>query len=60
MDLNRAQEILQSKDIINVQMNGTSVWIEGVDAQSGTARVYPEGSPQDKQTVDVNELMEIQ
>lgn len=60
MDLNRAQEIFQSKDIIDVQMNGTSVWIEGVDAQSGTVRVYPEGNPQDKRTVNVNELMEVQ
>lgn len=60
MDANRAQEILQSKDIIDVHMNGTSVWIEGVDTQSGTAMVFPEGNPQDKRTVDVTELMEIQ
>lgn len=60
MDLNRAQEIFQSKDKIDVQMNGTPVWIEGIDVQSGTVRVYPEGNPEDKQTVDVKELMELQ
>jgi len=60
MDLNRAQEILQSKNIIDVQMDGISVWIEGVDAQSGTARIYPEDNPQDKQTVNVNDLTEVQ
>lgn len=60
MDVDRAQEIIQSKQKIDVQVDGTSVWIEGVDARSGTARVYAEGNPQDKRTVAVDELQEIQ
>ena len=60
MNLNRAQEILQSKEKIDVNIDGTPVWIEGIDAQSGTARVFPEGNPDDKRTVAINELTEIQ
>ncbi|RKD27126.1 small, acid-soluble spore protein, H family [Ammoniphilus oxalaticus] len=60
MNVNRAQEILDSSNKIDVQHNGTAVWIEDVDAQSQTARVYPEGRPEDKQTVAINELKEIQ
>lgn len=59
MELNRAQEIIQSKQKIDVQIDGTSVWIEEVDTRSGTARVYTEGNPQDKRTVAVDELQEM-
>lgn len=60
MDVSRAQEIFQAKEKIDVQVDGTPVWIEGVDSRSGTARIHFEGNPDDKRTVDVDELMEIQ
>ncbi|RXT13517.1 H-type small acid-soluble spore protein [Ammoniphilus sp. CFH 90114] len=60
MDLNRAQEIVEAKEKIDVQVDGTSVWIEGIDAQSRTARVHTEGEPQDKRTVSIEDLEEIQ
>lgn len=60
MDVNRAQEILQAKDIIEVRLNGQSVWIEEVDQKNETAKVRLEGNPNDKRIVAVDELTEIQ
>ncbi|HJV46302.1 MAG TPA: H-type small acid-soluble spore protein [Bacillota bacterium] len=60
MDVTRAQEIYQANERINVEFEGKPVWIEGIDNQSKTARVYKEGNPQDKLTVAVSELVEIQ
>jgi len=59
MDLNRAQQIIEAEDKIDVQVDGMSVWIEGIDAQSKTARVHPEGEPEDKRTVAIEDLQEM-
>ncbi|USG65245.1 H-type small acid-soluble spore protein [Brevibacillus ruminantium] len=58
MDLNRAQEIIRSTDKIEVQYQGKSVWIDGVDEHTETARVHTEGNPTDSMTVDVRQLDE--
>lgn len=59
MDVTRAQQIIESEQRINVQYEGSSVWIEGVDAQSQTAQVHMESNPSDKKTVDVQQLREV-
>ncbi len=59
MDLNRAQQIIEAEEKIDVQVDGMSVWIEGIDAQSKTARVHPEGEPEDKRTVAIEDLQEM-
>ncbi|WP_134704286.1 H-type small acid-soluble spore protein [Ammoniphilus sp. YIM 78166] len=59
MDLNRAQQIIEAEETIDVQVEGMSVWIEGIDAQSKTARVHPEGEPENKRTVAIADLQEM-
>ncbi len=58
MNITRAQEIIKSPQKIEVQYQGQSVWIDGVDERTATARVHPEGNPTDSMTVDVNQLEE--
>jgi small acid-soluble spore protein H (minor) len=58
MDVTRAQEIMNSPEKIKVQYQGESVWIDGVDERTATARVHPEGKPTNSSTVDVGQLVE--
>lgn len=58
MNVTRAQEIIQAKEKIEVQYQGKSVWIDGIDGRTATARVHPEGNPADTMTVDVDQLIE--
>jgi small acid-soluble spore protein H (minor) len=58
MDVNRAQEIIRSKEKIEVQYQGKSVWIDGVDETTATARVHPEGNPTESMTVAIDQLVE--
>jgi small acid-soluble spore protein H (minor) len=58
MNVTRAQEIIQSDKKIEVRYQGKSVWIDGVDERTATARVHPEGNPTDTMTVDVGQLVE--
>ncbi|MFY0544446.1 H-type small acid-soluble spore protein [Brevibacillus sp. H7] len=58
MNVARAQEIIKSAQKIEVQYQGQSVWIDGVDERTATARVHPEGKPTQSMTVDVTQLQE--
>ena len=58
MDLQRAQEIYQAEEKIDVQWNGASVWIDSIDLEQGTARVHMENDPAVVETVPVNSLRE--
>lgn len=58
MDVNRAQEIINSEDIIHVEWKGSAVWIDEVNLKNGTAIVHDENFPQEQQTVPVHELEE--
>ncbi|WP_027417854.1 H-type small acid-soluble spore protein [Aneurinibacillus terranovensis] len=58
MDIQRAQEIMQAKNIIDVQFQGMSVWIDHIDAQNKTARIHKQDNPQNSQTVSLAELQE--
>jgi len=60
MNAQRAEEIAASPVMINVTHNGTPIYIQRVDSQTGTARVYPLGQPESEQEVPVNSLIEAQ
>jgi len=58
MNAQRAQEILESMKEVEVTFNGTPVWIQHVDQQNDTARVFKENNPDDEMTVPVSQLNE--
>lgn len=58
MDAKRAQEIVSSAEMVNVNYNGSKVYIEHVDQGTGNATVHPLDNPESKQSVSVNELEE--
>jgi H-type small acid-soluble spore protein len=60
MDSQRAEEILQANEIIEVHYKGESVWIESVDKENGRVRVQMDGTPNEHQTVYADELKEMQ
>jgi small acid-soluble spore protein H (minor) len=59
MNVQRAQEILNSEAKIEVQFEGVKVWIDSVDEQSKTARVHTVANSEDLKTVAVDELKEL-
>ncbi len=58
MNVTRAQEIVKSRDKIEVTYQGKSVWIDGIDENSQMARVHVEENPQESMTVAVDQLTE--
>jgi small acid-soluble spore protein H (minor) len=60
MDVNRAKQIIESPEMISVEMNGKRVWIDSVDATTQMATVHEEGNePRSSMTVRVQELTEV-
>lgn len=60
MNVERAQEIFQSKDTIPVQLDsGQPVWIEKVDRENGVATVQVGSNPVNTETVNVERLREV-
>ncbi|WP_047155555.1 H-type small acid-soluble spore protein [Aneurinibacillus tyrosinisolvens] len=59
MEVQRAQQIVESRDTINVEFQGVPVWIDSIDNQSKTASVHPTENPADRKTVALNELKEV-
>jgi len=58
MNVQRAQQIVQSKEKIDVEYQGRPVWIDGIDERSQMARVHVEQNPQESMTVAVDQLVE--
>lgn len=58
MNTQRASEIAESPVMCHVTFNGTPVYIQHVDENNETARIYPLGEPQNEQEVPVNQLIE--
>lgn len=58
MNVQRAQEISESPVIANILYNGEKVYIQHVDADKGTARIYPLDNPQNEQDVPLSSLLE--
>ncbi|RAR40978.1 H-type small acid-soluble spore protein [Paenibacillus sp. MDMC362] len=58
MEIQRAVEIFNSKDIYKVNLEGESVWIEHVDQQNGMATVQVGSRSTNTLTVNVDRLEE--
>lgn len=58
MDVNRAQQIVNSPNEIEVMYNGNSIWIEHVNENESTARVHKRENPDTEMTVQVQDLVE--
>ncbi len=58
MNIQRAQEIAASPIMANVDFNGVPVYIQHVDEDNETARIYPLGQPEQEQEVPLSSLSE--
>ncbi|ARI77935.1 small acid-soluble spore protein H [Halobacillus mangrovi] len=58
MNRQRAREISESPIMANVTYNNQPIYIQHVDDQNGTARIYPLDQPENEQEVSLNELRE--
>jgi small acid-soluble spore protein H (minor) len=58
MDLNRANQIVESPERIKVTYQGVPVWIQRIDDGTQTAVVYNEADPDIENTVPVSDLKE--
>jgi small acid-soluble spore protein H (minor) len=60
MNIRRAKEIAESAEMKNVTYDGTPVYIQHVDEETESVRIYPLGQPEQEQSVPVNSLDEPQ
>jgi len=58
MNKQRAIEISNSPVMANVTLDGIPVYIQHVDEQRETARIYPLDEPENEQEVSLNSLVE--
>ncbi|GIN93085.1 small, acid-soluble spore protein H [Siminovitchia terrae] len=58
MNAMRAQEIANSPVMAIVMLNGERVYIQHVDGDNETARVYPLDDPSNEQNVHLSDLVE--
>lgn len=58
MNKQRAIEIAASPVMANVTCNGVPVYIQHVDEQNETARIYPLQEPENEQNVPLDSLTE--
>lgn len=58
MDVQRAKEIAASPGLEHVLYNGKRIYIQHVDEQKETARIYPLDDPASEQNVAVSQLRE--
>ncbi|MCD9020901.1 small acid-soluble spore protein H [Cohnella silvisoli] len=58
MNTQRAAEIAASPDMKNVTFQEKPVYIQHVDEQNETARIYALDNPEQEQDVSVNRLFE--
>ncbi|MGM8365817.1 H-type small acid-soluble spore protein [Virgibacillus sp. W0181] len=58
MTTQQAREIAQSPEMKHVTHNGQHVYIQQVDDQNKTARIFPLDEPENEFTVPINGLQE--
>jgi small acid-soluble spore protein H (minor) len=58
MNVQRAQEIAASPVLADVLCNGMPIYIQHVDENKGTARIYPLDEPENEQEVTLANLQE--
>ncbi|QUH25511.1 small, acid-soluble spore protein, H family [Serpentinicella alkaliphila] len=59
MDIKRAKAIIESTREIEVQYNGQSVWLEGINEINSKVEIKNHKSSKVKRYVDVDELIEM-
>jgi small acid-soluble spore protein H (minor) len=60
MNTQRAKEIASSPVMAHVTYNGVPIYIQHVDEQNETARIYPLDQPENEQDVPLYSLQEQQ
>ncbi|RTE08785.1 H-type small acid-soluble spore protein [Paenibacillus whitsoniae] len=58
MDTPRAAAIAASPVMANVTCDGVQVYIQSVDEERGTCRIFPLDQPEQEQVVAASQLME--
>lgn len=58
MNVQRAKQISESMEEVNVTFQGMSVFIQHIDEKNETARIYDATNPARELTVPVNSLEE--
>lgn len=58
MNRQRAQEIVASPVMTHVTFNGIPIYIQHVDEQKDTARIFPLDRPEQEMEVPLNSLVE--
>ncbi|MBU7316864.1 MULTISPECIES: small acid-soluble spore protein H [Paenibacillus] len=58
MNKQRAQEIAASPVMANVTYEGVPIYIQHVDEERESARIYPLDQPEQEQEVPLNSLVE--
>ncbi|WP_123042362.1 H-type small acid-soluble spore protein [Cohnella candidum] len=58
MNAQRAQEIAESPEMIDVSYYGVPVYIQHVNVEEGTARIFQRELPEEEQTVPLDALSE--
>jgi small acid-soluble spore protein H (minor) len=58
MDINRAKEISQSGELANVRYQGKAIYIQSINEDLKTARIYPLNNPASEIEVPIENLRE--
>jgi small acid-soluble spore protein H (minor) len=58
MNVNRAEQIINAGEEIVVHYNGVPVWIQTIDKNAKTARVYTREQPDDEHVIPLDKLTE--
>ncbi|WP_080845796.1 H-type small acid-soluble spore protein [Cytobacillus gottheilii] len=59
MEINRVKQILSSSADIQVQYNGASVWIDGINEEKQMATVHLRGPLEERTEVAIADLREM-
>lgn len=59
MDAKRVKQILSSSADIDVEYNGTSVWIDALHEDEQRATVHLRGPLEQRSEVNISELVEV-
>lgn len=59
MEINRVKQILSSSAEIEVQYNGASVWIDGINEENKMATVHLRGPLEERTEVAISDLREM-
>lgn len=58
MNKNRAKEIVNSPEMIKVTYQGVPIYMQHVNENDETVRVYPLSNPENEQNVPLSSLIE--